>query len=208
MSEVFNAVVAFIGIVLGFAGVALTFFTFFAPGIIQGLALKNSKRWMAVPSQKEGGITYRHQIYSGFTIDVDFSNPASDGNYFEPWMNALHRPDSTATSYYVTLFFNGLPMDRLLFLRYDGTRSFIPVPAMKRVGDRLYASFSVRHKQFADIVGYDHFNRSFAEVARSITRSRYNPTFLSLPDDGLKERLAALCNDIDTFKSRISAPRK
>lgn len=207
MSDAFNAVITLAGIVLGFAGVALTFVTFFAPGLIQGLALKKPKRWMNVPSQTLENKTYRHKTFSGFTIEVSFSNPISDGDFFEPWMKALHRPDPRATSYHVTLFFNGLPMDRLLFLQYDGSRNFIPVPIRKRVEDRYYVSFSLKQKQFADIVGYDYFNRPFSKVADSITESRYNPTFLSLPDTGLKERLEALQADINTLKSKARSSK-
>jgi hypothetical protein len=202
VSDVLNALVALAGIGLGFAGVALTFVTFFAPGIVQELALKNPKSWAPVPSQETDNKIYRHKVLSGFTIHTDFSNPVSDDDYFEPWMKALHRPDPRAASYYVTLFFNGIPMDRLLFLQYDGTRNFIPAPVLQRVDDKLYASFSLRQERFADIVGYDYFGRSFAEVASMITASRHNPTFLSLPDAGLKERLEELDKAIVSFKSK------
>ncbi|WP_157057516.1 hypothetical protein [Loktanella sp. 3ANDIMAR09] len=205
MSEALNALITFTGIVLSFAGVGLTFITFFAPGVIQSLALKNPKRWMHVPSQTDGNETYRHKIYSGFTIEVGYSDPVHRNDYFEPWMNALYRPDKSATSYYVTLFFNGLPMDRLLFLQYDGSRNFIPAPLIKQVGERLYASFSLRQKQFADIVGSDHFRRSFDEVAASITGSKYNPILLSHYDENLNEHLSALNEKIEDFKSRISS---
>lgn len=203
MSDVFSTVVALAGIILGFAGVVLTFITFFAPGLIQELALKNPKRWVRVPSQTPGNSTYRHKIYSGFTIDVGFSDRVSEDDYFEPWMDALHRPDPRAASYYVTLFFNGLPMDRLLFLQYDGTRNFIPAPIMKRVEDKIYYSFSLKQQRFANIVGSDYFGRPFSEVADSITTSRYNPTVLSPSDDGLKERLEALNTAINALKSKV-----
>lgn len=203
MLDLFNTFITVLGILLGFSGVALTFLTFFAPGFIQEFALKDPIRWMIVPPQIPGNKTYRHRIFSGFTIEVGFSDPVSDEDFFEPWMQALYRPNPKASSYYVTLFFNGLPMDRLLFLQYDGTRSFIPVPVMKRVENRYYFSFSRRQKQFADIVGYDDHKRPFNEVADSITKSRYNPTFLSLPDTCLSERLEALQDDIDALKSKI-----
>ncbi|WP_288960947.1 hypothetical protein [uncultured Sulfitobacter sp.] len=148
MSDVFSTVVALAGIILGFAGVVLTFITFFAPGLIQEQALKNPKRWVRVPSQTPGNSTYRHKIYSGFTIEVGFSDRVSEDDYFEPWMDALHRSDPRAASYYVTLFFNGLPMDRLLFLQYDGPRNFIPAPIMKRVEDKIYYSFSLKQQQY------------------------------------------------------------
>lgn|GEM_PF-744241 len=204
MSDFLNGIVTLVGLLLGFAGVALTFITFFAPEVIQWLALKNPKSWVTVPSRGVENKTYRHRIYSGFTMEVDLSEPVSDGDFLEPWMLALHRPDPSATSYYVTLFFNGLPMDRMLFLQYDGSRNFIPVPLMTRVGDKLYASFTTKQRQFADIVGYDYFERSFEEVAAEITKSRHNPHFLSFPDTDLKERLTRLQDGIDTMKSRIS----
>jgi hypothetical protein len=202
VSDVLNAIVALVGIILGFAGVALTFITFFAPGTIQKLALKNPKSWARVPSQTPGNTTYRHRTYSGFTIDVDFSEPVSDDDYFEPWMDALYRPDQRAASYYVTLFFNGLPMDRLLFLQYDGTRNFIPAPIPRHVEGKIYYSFSPEQRRFADIVGYDYFDRPFSEVADIITTSRYNPFFLSTYDDDLHERLESLNNAIKAFKSK------
>lgn len=201
MSDVLNSIVALAGIILGFAGVALTFITFFAPGTIQNLALKNPKCWVRVPSQTPGNTTYRHRVYSGFTIDVNFSESVSEDDYFEPWMEALHRPDQRAASYYVTLFFNGLPMDRLLFLQYDGTRNFIPAPIPQRIEDKIYYSFSPKQRQFADIVGYDYFDRPFSEVADIIANSRYNPFFLSTYDGDLRERLEALNNEINAFKS-------
>ena len=94
--DVLNAIVALVGIILGFGGVALTFVTFFAPGLIQKLAMKNPKHWVRVPPLTLGNETYRHKIYSGFTMDVGFSDPVSDNSYFEPWMDALHRPDPRA----------------------------------------------------------------------------------------------------------------
>lgn len=206
MPDWINAIISLVGILLGFAGVALTFVTFFSPGLIQELALKNPTRWMLVPSANSENKTYRHKNYSGFTIEVCFSDPVSEGNFFEPWMRALHQPDSTARSYYVTLFFNGLPMDRLLFLQYDGGRNFIPVPLMERVGDKLYATFSLKQNQFADIVGYDYSDRTFSEVAKCITESRFNPTFLTLPDEDLRERLEALQTKIEAVKQRTGAP--
>lgn len=202
MSDVFNAIVALAGITLGFAGVALTFITFFAPGIIQNLALKKPESWVRVPSQTLGNATYRHRIYSGFTIDVNFSESVSEDDYFEPWMEALHRPDQRAASYYVTLFFNGLPMDRLLFLQYDGTRNFIPAPTLQHIDDKIYYSFSPKQRRFADIVGYDYFSRPFSEVADIIESSRHNPLFLSTYDDDLKERVEALSSAIIAFKSK------
>lgn len=206
MWDVFNAVVALVGIILGFAGVALTFVTFFAPGLIQDLALNNHKHWVRVPPITPENTTYRHKIYSGFTMDVGFSDPVLEHDYFEPWMDALHRPDPRAASYYVTLFFNGLPMERILFVQYDGTRNFIPAPILQRVEDKIYYSFSRKQKRFADIAGYDHFGRSFSEVADIIATSRYNPTFLSLPEEGLKERLEALDAAIEACKSKIQTP--
>lgn len=203
MSDYFNAVIALLGIILGFAGVALTFVTFFAPGLIQYLALKNPKPWVRVPSLTPGNATYRHKMYSGFMLDVGFSNPVVERDYFESWMDALHRPDPQAASYYVTLFFNGLPMDQILFVEYDGSRNFIPAPILKRAENKIYYSFSQKQKQFADIVGYDYFGRSFSEVADIITTSPYNPTFLSLPDERLKERLEALDAAIKAFKSKF-----
>jgi len=202
VSDMLNTIVALFGIILGFAGVALTFITFFAPEIIQKLALKKPKSWVCVPPQTPGNTTYRHKLYSGFTIDVNFSEPVSDDDFFEQWMGELYRPDQRATSYYVTLFFNGLPMDRLLFLQYDGTRNFIPVPNPQRIGDKVYYSFSSKQRRFADIVGYDYFNRPFSEVAENIVNSRYNPFVLSTSDGDLSERLEELSNAIDTFKSR------
>lgn len=212
MPDWLNAVITLAGIVLGFAGVALTFVTFFAPGLIQEFALKNPARWMVVPSANPENKTYRHKIFSGFTIEVGFSNPVSDDTFFEPWMKALYRPDSSATSYYVTLFFNGLPMDRLLFIQYDGGRNFIPVPIMERVGDKLYAIFSLKQHQLANIAGYDHFNRPFGEVAKCVTDSRFNPYFLKgsdadLSDADLKERLERLTANIEALKLRTGTPK-
>lgn len=208
MPDWFSGVIALLGILLGFAGVALTFVTFFAPGLIQNLALRNPKHWVRVPSLTPENATYRHKIFSGFMLDVGFSDPVVERDYFEPWMDALHRPDPRAASFYVTLFFNGLPMDQLLFVQYDGTRNFIPAPILKRVDNKIYYSFSQRQKRYADIVGYDYFGRSFSEVADIITASRHNPTFLTLPNERLKERLDALDDAIKAFKSKIQAPTR
>lgn len=203
--NILNAIVALLGILLGFAGVALTFVTFFSPEIVQNLALKKPKQWKQVPSIKPENKMYRHKIFSGFIIEVGFSEPVSGMGFWEPWMRSLYNPSRTSISYHVTIFFNGLPLDRVLFLQYDESRSFIPVPTMIRVGDRLYAEFSEKQKKFADIVGCDYVGRSFSEVATSITTSKYNPTFLNISSDGLPERLKKLQVDIDTFRSRRSA---
>lgn len=203
--NIFNAIVSLLGIILGFTGVFLTFITFFSPEIVKNLALKNSKRWIPVPAIKYENKMYRHKVFSGFTIEVEYSEPVSENDFFEDWMRALHRPDQSATSYYVTMFFNGLPLDRMLFLQYDGSRNFIPVPARDVVGDRLYVVFSEKQKKFADIVGYDYFGRPFSEVVTSIVKSKYNPTYLNLSLDGLPERLEKLQVDIESFKSRRSA---
>lgn len=201
----FNAIVALLSIILGFTGVFLTFVTFFSPEIVKNWALKKSKHWIPVPAIKYENKMYRHKVFSGFTIEVEYSEPVSEDDFFEDWMRALHRPDRSATSYHVTMFFNGLPLDRMLFLQYDGGRNFIPVPTRDVVGDRLYVVFSEKQKKFADIVGYDYFGRPFSEVITSITKSKYNPTYFNLSLDGLPERLEKLQVDIDSFKSRRSA---
>lgn len=195
-----------LGIVLGFLGVALTFITFFAPGTVQKLALRRADQWVKIPSFTMGNKAYRHRIFSGFTIEVRLSDPVCE-DFYEFWMEALYRPDPRATSYYVTLFFNGLPMKQLLFLEYDGGRNFIPVPTNTRVGDKLYASFSPDHEQMANIVGYDYHGRNFKEVAASIVDSRFNPFFLSLPENGLQERLEKLQGDIEALKSKLAVSR-
>ena len=159
-----------------------------------------------VPAVKYVNKMYRHKIFSGFTIEVEYSEPVSENDFFEDWMRALHRPDQSATSYYVTMFFNGLPLDRMLFLQYDGGRNFIPVPTRDVVGDRLYVVFSEKQKKFADIVGYDYFGRPFSEVVTSITKSKYNPTYLNLSLDGLPERLEKL--QVDIKSSSRGAPRR
>jgi len=201
----FNTIVSVFGIILGFAGILLTFVTFFSPEIVQNLALKKSKHWIPVPAIKYGNKMYRHKVFSGFTIEVEYSEPVSENDFFENWMRALHRPDQSATSYYVTMFFNGLPLDRMLFLQYDGSRNFIPVPQVESIEDRLYVVFTDKQKKFADIVGYDYFGRAFGDVANSIIKSRYNPTYLNSSLDGLPERLDKLQVDIESFKSRRSA---
>lgn len=202
--DLLNSFVSLIGIILGFAGVGLTFVTFFSPGFIQGLALKDAKRWMPVPSVVEGNKAYRHKIFSGFTIEVRLSEPICVDTYFEWWMEALHRPDKSATSYYVFIFFNGLPMDRLLFLEYDGGRNFIPVPMLNQADHKSYVSFSPKQKQVAEIVGFDYFDRKFDDVEAAITKSRYNPFFVEFSTNGMDERLEALQAKIDSFKSRRS----
>jgi hypothetical protein len=198
--DVFNVFITLLGIVLGFAGVALTFATFFAPKHIQRLALRNSRQWMDVPPQKEGNAAYRHKLLSGFTIEVDFSNPICDGNFFEFWMKALYRPDPRASSYYAVLSLNGLPVDRFLFLQYDGGRNFIPVPLQTPTANRNYVFFSSDQHKVADIVGYNYWNRPFHEVADSITGSQFNPFFHTLPDRSWED----LELRIESFKSKIS----
>lgn len=207
MPDWLNAIITLTGIALGFAGVVLTFVTFFAPSLIQGLALKSPKRWMLVPSVNPQNRTYRHKVFSGFTIEVGLSSPVSDDHFFEEWMNALYRPDPMATSYYVTLFFNGLPMDRLLFLEYDGSRNFIPVPIRETIDGKSYVKFSLKQHQFANIVGRDHFDRPFDRVSKLITESRHNPIFLNSPSGDLSEQLNTLDRKIEAFKSKMGSER-
>lgn len=199
-------ILTLVGTFLGLASVALAFVTFFSPTTIQNFALRNPRQWIRVPSINRENRTYRHKLLSGFTIEVDLSEPVQD-NFDEPWMKVLHRPDRVATSHYVTLFFNGLPLDRLLFLQYDADRNFIPVPIITRVDNKIYVSFSSKQEQFANVVGYDHFGRNFYEVANLITRSRFNPYFLEVPETDLQERLQALDKRIHTFKLRLSAKK-
>jgi hypothetical protein len=88
-----------------------------------------------------------------------------------------------------------------------GGRNFVPVPTVTQVGDKLYALFSLDQEQMANIVGYDYQGRKFKEVAASIIDSRFNPFFLSLPEDGLQERLEKSQGDIEDLKSKLAASR-
>lgn len=204
--DTFNSLVGLLSLLLGFSGVALTFVTFFAPDLVLRVAINNSKGWREVPAAREETKLFRHKIFSGFTIEVDLTEPVADV-FHEFWMEALHRPDQRAASYYVTLYFNGLPVERELFLLYDGSRNFIPVPRVNVMEQKRYVSFSQRQKQIAKIVGYDYFGRDFDEVCEEILHSRYNPESLSESDVPIERRLEDLGHRIESFRTRSSLLR-
>ena len=119
-------------------------------------------------------------------------------------MEALHRPDPRASSHYVTLYFNGYPMERQLFVRYDGTRNFIPVP---RIGkDSLYRRvyFDQTQRELADIVGYDYFDRKFSEVEEEIIYSVHSRDLLKPHIFDSAKRLRSLGDRIEKLRTRSS----
>ena len=201
--EILNLVLAIIALLIGVFGALLTFITFFAPEIALHHALRSPEGWRLAPPIKEGIKIYRHCWLSGFSIEVDLSHPVCD-SFYEEWMQALHRPDPRAESYYVTIYFNGMPVMRELFVQYDGGRNLIPAPLRTTRGDKSYLSFSGTQQRLANIVGYDHFNRSFAEVSQSLLSSRYNPQILDVPDISSLSSITDLQGKIDRFRSNSS----
>lgn len=201
--DTLNSIVGLFSLILGFSGVVLTFVTFFAPHLILRLAMRNTKGWNEVPAAREATKLFRHRFFSGFTIEVDLSEPVTEG-FYEPWMKALHMPDKRASSYYVTIHFNGLPVERELFVLYDGGRNFIPAPMFNIREKKRYVSFTQRQKELAGIVGYDYFGRSFSEVCEAILTSRHNPEFFEDSDIPLEKRLEDLGRRIDSFRTNCS----
>ena len=113
--EILNLILAVTALLIGVFGVLLTFVTFFAPEIALHRVLRSPKNWRLAPPIKEGIKLYRHCWLSGFSIEVDLSHPVCD-SFYEEWMRALHRPDPRAESYYVTIYFNGMPERRIAYL--------------------------------------------------------------------------------------------
>lgn len=205
--DLFTILVGIFSLLLGFIGVFLTFVTFFAPNLVLKAAIHNPKRWQEVSAVQDGKKLFRHNIFSGYTIEVDFANPVVN-SFYEYWMEALHRPDKTASTHHVTLFFNGLPLEQELFLLYDGSRNFIPVPLLSMNNKKRYVSFSQRQKQIANIVGYDYFDRDFDEVCSKIENSRFNPESLAEPKNLTKRQIEDLGQKIESFRARSSLARR
>lgn len=99
-----SLILAFLGILLAFISIALTYITFFAPVLTAKFVLRDRNSWSEVTISKPGRKFLRHKVFSGFSIDIDFSEPVVE-DFFEPWMNALYRPDQKASSYYVIMYF-------------------------------------------------------------------------------------------------------
>ncbi|KUJ77236.1 hypothetical protein [Ruegeria profundi] len=199
--QAFSIIVSFLGILLAFISIALTYITFFAPGITAQIALKDRKRWSEVTRPQSGRKLFRHQIFSGFTIEIDIENSVVE-DFFEPWMGALYRPDPSATSYYVTMNFNGLPIMNELFVAYDGGRNFIPAPKFATRSNRTYLHFDHIQRLLAQVVGYVHIEDSVEQVIEKILKSKYNPVLsdLDITDESLS--IEELDRKIDEFKSR------
>ena len=198
--ELFGLVVSCLGILLAFISIALTYITFFAPGLTAKFALRNEGRWSEVTVNKPGHQFLRHELFSGFSIEIDFTEPVAD-DFFEPWMRALYRPDKSASSYYVTMCFNGLPVLSELFVSYDGGRNFIPAPKTKKISNRYYLHFDQIQRLLGRVVGYVHIEDSVDQVIDKILKSRYNPvvTDFDLSDGSLS---------IDELDRKIAEFRK
>ena len=135
-------------------------------------------------------------------IEVSLTEERCGEDFFEHWMGALHRPDPTTAVYDVTVLFNGYPVDRFLFLKYDGGRNFIPIPGFRWDNGKRYVFFTSDQCQLAQIVGSDYFNRPFNEVSQKITDSRFNPESLQPVDVSSNEPLEDLQQWIDTFRTK------
>lgn len=188
-----------ISVFLGLISVTLTFVTFFSPDIIKDIAISNPRKWRRVPSAKSETTVYRHKVFSGFSIEVDMSEPVCD-NFHQPWMDVLVRHDLLSKSYRVILYFNGVALEEVLFIEFDGGRNFIPAPMIERAGNSFYIKFSTQQRQVADIVGRDYFSRSFCEVFEEIERSKFNPWFQRLDTDNLRIRMISLEKKLEQFK--------
>lgn len=199
--NIFNTIVSIFSLLLGFFGVLLSFLTFFAPDHVLRFAMQNHKNWREIPNIKNNTKLYRHQNLSGYSIEVDLTDSVSD-SFNESWMKSLHRPDLTAASYYVTIYFNGMPLERELFLQYDGNRNFLPVPMVRVEGNKRYFYFSERQRQIANIVGYYYWEKTFDEVSKIITESRFNPEFLELPVFSSTTPIEDLGAKINDFRAR------
>ncbi|MFG6605276.1 hypothetical protein ACGYLM_01515 [Sulfitobacter sp. 1A10445] len=202
--ETFNLLLALLSLILGFVGVALTFITFFSPDLVLELAMRKSNNWREAPSVDERYVVYRHRIFSGFIIQVDMNNDHDMGPFFEYWMKALYRPDRSTATNYVTIYFNGLPVERERFLDFDGGRNFIPLPKFHVIDNKRYVSFTKRQRQLADIVGCVHLQNNFSELAERIVTSRYNPEPLGEDYPATPASIAALDSKLKRFRGRSS----
>lgn len=203
--EIFSLLISFLGILLAFISITLTYITFFAPGLTARFALKMRNHWSEVTISKPGHKFLRHDIFSGFSIEIDFTDPIAS-NFFEPWLKALYRPDKRASSYYVTMSFNGLPILTELFVLYDGSRNFVPAPKIKEFSKKYYLHFDATQKSLARVVGYVHIEGSVEQVIEKVLNSRYNPVPIEL--DGVNNSLsiAKLDRRIAEFKKRLKFP--
>ena len=199
--ELISLVIAFFGILLAFISIVLTYITFFAPLFTARYALRDQGRWSEITISKPGHKFLRHEVFSGFSIEIDFSSPVTD-NFFEPWMNALYRPDRGASSYYVTMFFNGLPILTELFVSYDGNRNFIPAPKIKKLGSRYYLHFDQMQRLLAQVVGSIHIEGTVEQIFKKILSSRYNPVVTEFDVADSTLTIAELERKITSFKKR------
>lgn len=196
-------ILSFLGILLAFTSILMAYVAFFAPSITAQYIIKDRGKWIEINSHKEGCKFLRHRLMSGFSIEIDFANPVAE-DFFEPWLDALYRPDKHASSYYVVVFFNGLPIMSELFISFDGSRNFIPAPKIERVNSRYYLYFNSIQRSLAHIVGRVHIYDSIDQAMEKIIKSRFNPILSSL--DEIKEdlSLAELSRKIEKFKHNSS----
>ena len=199
--DLFSLIISFLGILLAFISIALTYITFFAPGFTAQFALRMQNHWSEVTIPTSGHKFLRHDIFSGFSIEIDFTDPVRE-DFFEPWMNALYRPDKQVSSYYVTMSFNGLPILTELFVSYDGDRNFIPVPKRKKLSGKYYLHFDPMQRRLARVVGYVHIEDSVETVIEKILTSRYNPMLTEFDAPNSSLSIDALDTKIANFKKR------
>ncbi|TMV87332.1 hypothetical protein FGG78_18885 [Thioclava sp. BHET1] len=199
--ELFGLIVSFLGILLAFISIALTYITFFAPGLTAKFALRDEGRWSEVTVNRPGHKFLRHEVFSGFSIEIDFTDPVAE-EFFEPWMRALYRPDRSASSYYVTMCFNGLPILTELFVSYDGSRNFIPAPKTRKVSNKHYLHFDQIQRLLGRVVGYVHLEDSVDQVIDKILKSRYNPVFTDFDIIDGSLSIVDLDQKIAEFKKR------
>lgn len=191
--------------IVGVCSVFLTLATFFCPNLFQALALRCPRQWRSVPMRSDGVETYRHAILSGFTIHVEANDTDFDSSFFEHWMRVLHRPDPEVRLFDVTLYFNGLALERVSFLQYDGGRSIIPLPDFEREGAVRYVRFGRLQQQLARIVGRDHLGRTFSEVERDVLSSQYDSGVIEFIGGDLSEALSEIDRKISLVKDKYAA---
>jgi hypothetical protein len=142
-------------------------------------------------------------LFSGFSIECLLAAPVVDG-FKEYWMRGVYRPDPHAASYYVVLNLNGLPILTELFVEYDGSRNFVPVPTTKKDGRLVRFVFREEQRLLAEIVGRAHTEQSVGALLNKISSSTYSATLLDIQHTQAGS-LEALGERIQAAKVRLNA---
>ena len=138
----------------------LTYLTFINPISRYFSLLSKPDRWVRITGGHQMINTFRHQIYSQYSIEIDNEDRIAE-HFYEAWMDEILIPDQTHnSSYYVRVNCNGSLLATELFVSLDGHRYFVPVPRVRMVQGKPRYFIEPHQLQLSKIVGRFYHNET------------------------------------------------